>query len=76
MRFTFDPAKNERNVAERGLSFALVEELEWETAVIRVDARRDYGETRLRVFGLLRGRLHVAVISPRPGGEVRVISLR
>ena len=34
MRFTFDPAKNERNIAERSLSFELASALEWNTALI------------------------------------------
>jgi uncharacterized protein (DUF4415 family) len=37
MRFTFDPAKNERNMAERGLSFEPASELEWDTALIVED---------------------------------------
>jgi uncharacterized DUF497 family protein len=75
LRFTFDPAKNERNIAERGLPFELAAELEWETALIIEDSRRDYGETRLRVLALLHGRLHAAVVTPRKN-ELRVISFR
>ena len=37
MRFTFDPAKNEKNIVERGLSFALAAELDWEAAFIVED---------------------------------------
>jgi uncharacterized DUF497 family protein len=33
MRISFDAAKNERNIAERGLSFERVADLEWEYAV-------------------------------------------
>jgi uncharacterized protein len=50
MAFTFDPEKNARNVAERGLSFDLVERLEWETAIVVEDTRRNYGEIRLQVW--------------------------
>jgi uncharacterized DUF497 family protein len=75
MRFTFDPAKNERNIAERGLSFELASELEWDTALIVEDTRRDYGETRLRVLAPLHGRLHAVVVTPRRG-DLRVISFR
>lgn len=39
------------------------------------DLRRDYGETRLRVFGMIDSRLHVGVITRR-GDVTRVISLR
>ena len=39
------------------------------------DARKDYGERRLRVLGHIEGQLHAAVITAR-GDAVRVISLR
>jgi uncharacterized DUF497 family protein len=41
MAVTFDPEKNARNIAERGLSFERVADLDWETAVIAEDTRRD-----------------------------------
>ena len=75
MRITFDPAKNGRNIAERGLSFALVADLEWETAVAREDTRRDYGERRVRLLARLGKRLHVAVVTYRDDA-VHVISFR
>jgi uncharacterized DUF497 family protein len=65
MAFHFDPAKSARNVEQRGLASDLVEQFEWETAVIVVDDRRDYGEVRLRVFALLNDRLHAAVVTRR-----------
>jgi len=40
-----------------------------------VDDRRDYGETRLRAFGLLDARLHALVFVETAGG-IRVISFR
>jgi len=39
MRITFDPAKNARNIAERGLSFERVTELDWDTAMVAEDTR-------------------------------------
>ena len=75
MDISFDPAKNAKNIAERGLSFELVANLEWETALAEEDNRRDYGERRVRVLGLLGKRLHVAVITMR-GTTVQVISFR
>jgi len=35
MRFTFDPAKDARNIAERGLSFERAADLEWDSALIK-----------------------------------------
>jgi len=75
MRISYDPAKNQRNIAERGLPFELVKELEWETAQTQEDTRRDYGERRLRVLALLGDRLHMAVVTQR-GDALHVISLR
>lgn len=75
MHITFDPAKNEKTIRERGLSFELVADLEWGTAVSVEDTRKDYGEKRVQVTGLIHGRLHVAVITRR-GDSVHVISLR
>ena len=75
MAITFDPEKNARNIAERGLSFELVERFDWQTAEVKQDTRFDYGEVRLQVFALLDGRLHVAIVTPS-GNDLRVISLR
>jgi uncharacterized protein len=65
MAIIFDPAKNAKNIAERGLSFDLVERLDWHTALIKEDTRKDYGEPRLQVWAMLGSRLHVAVVTPR-----------
>jgi uncharacterized protein len=75
MAITFDPEKNARNIAERGLSFERVAELDWDTAMIAEDSRCNYGEPRLLVMALLDGRLHTAVVTPR-GEDLRVISFR
>jgi uncharacterized protein len=75
MAVTFDPDKNARNIAARGLSFERVAELDWDTALIAQDARRDYGEARLLVMARLDGRLHAAVVTPR-GEDLHVISFR
>lgn len=75
MRLTFDPAKNARNIAERGLSFERVAELDWETAVSQEDTRKDYGETRIQVLAFLGSRLHAAVVTIR-ADALHVISFR
>jgi uncharacterized DUF497 family protein len=75
MAVTFDLAKNAKNIAERGLSFERVAELDWDTAVIGEDTRHDYGEPRLLVMARLDGRLHAAVVTPR-GEDLHVISFR
>lgn len=72
---TFDQAKSDKNIRERGLSFERAGKFDFLTAVYSVDARRDYGEVRRRALGLLDGRLHALVFVETPKG-FRVISLR
>jgi hypothetical protein len=72
----FDEAKSTKNLKERGIGFERVAEMDLGAAVTVEDARTDYGERRVRLFGYIDGRLHVAVITYR-GDKVRVIrSLR
>ena len=76
MRYVeFDPAKNATNIAIRGLSFELVEQMEWATALMEEDTRKAYGERRFQVLGFIGERLHAVVFPPRDG-MVHVISLR
>lgn len=75
MEIEFDPAKSEKNIRERGLSFERAADLDFETAVFRIDDRRDYGEMRIRALGFLDGRLHALVFTETDAG-IRVISLR
>ena len=70
-----DSRKERRNIAERGLSLDLAEQLDWATALIWEDKRNDYGERRYCVLGLIEDRLHSVVFTPR-NGKPRVISLR
>ncbi|WP_248094823.1 BrnT family toxin [Pseudomonas fragi] len=75
MRITFNPAKNARNIAERGLAFTQVLDFEWSAALIVKDERFDYGESRYQALGFIGGRLHVVVFTPRDDA-VHVISFR
>lgn len=75
MRIRYDPAKNERNMMERGLSFEQVREFEFETAVIRINEHMDYQEARYVALGFLQGRLHVLCFVEEPDG-ICVISFR
>jgi len=72
---SFDPAKNERNIAERGISFEVAEQFEWDTALIVADLRQEYGEPRFQALGFIAGRLHAMVFTPR-ADKIHVISLR
>lgn len=75
IKFEWDEAKRRATLAASGLDFAVIEGLDWSTAVILPDDRRDYGEPRLRIMGLIGGRLHAVVVTPR-GETLRIISLR
>ena len=75
MNIEFDAAKSERNAQERGLPFDMAERFDFDTAVIRPDTRRDYGEPRYQAFGLIDNRLYFLAFSLR-GNAVRVFSLR
>lgn len=71
----FDPAKDEINKRKHGVSLADAGLIEWETAKIIEDDRKDYQETRYQGLGMIGGRLHFITFTFR-GNAMRVISLR
>jgi len=75
MRVSFDPAKRERTLAERGLDFedaALV----FDGVTVEIeDRRKNYGERRIICYGMLEGRLVVIGYTPR-GSARHVFSMR
>lgn len=73
MAIVFDPDKDEANQLLHGLSLARAADFEIEAYV--TDDRKDYGEVRIRAFGLLDGRASCLVFTMRDG-DVRAISLR
>lgn len=73
MKVEYDPAKNARNVRERGLSFERAAEFDFETANIWLEDRG--GETRRVAAGYLDGRLHILCYLRLPDA-IRVISFR
>jgi uncharacterized protein len=75
MRLTFDPNKNNLNIAKHGVSLALAEELDWESALIWPDERKDYGEIRMIALALLGTRVFNVVFTER-GDTRRIVSLR
>lgn len=75
MDITFDPAKNERNIRERGLPFERAADFEFATALRFIDRRHNYGEVRHVAFGYLDERLHVLCFIETETG-IRVISFR
>ena len=75
MKVQYDPDKNRWNIKERNLSFEQVIDLEWDTAQIIEDSRKDYPEQRFVAMAFLYERLHVLCFTPIEGG-IRVISFR
>jgi uncharacterized protein len=75
VRITFDRAKREHTLAERGLDFEDAI-LVFEGVTVEIeDRRRDYGEPRILCFGLLAGRIVVVGYTPR-GSARHVFSMR
>ena len=75
MRITFDPAKRDKTLQERGLDFADAE-IVFEGVTLEIeDKRLDYGESRVICYGLLIGRMVVVGYTPR-GADRHVFSMR
>lgn len=75
MKITFDPAKRDATLANRGLDFADAGEIFTGPHASEPDDRQDYGEVRHVTAGYLAGRLVVVVWTPRDGTR-RIISMR
>jgi uncharacterized DUF497 family protein len=74
-RFTWDERKRAANLRKHGVDFAIAERFEFDTALIVVDDRKNYGEVRYRAIGMIDDRLHVLIFTAR-GALTRIISLR
>lgn len=75
MPISFDPAKSEKNAAERGLPFDAAEDFDFDTAIIRQVTRFAYPERRFQAIGALGDLVVMLVLTPTADG-FRVISLR
>lgn len=75
MLITFDPAKRDKTLAERGLDFRRAAELFDGIHLTRADDRRDYGEQRFITAGRLDQRIVIIVWTAR-GRARRIISMR
>jgi uncharacterized DUF497 family protein len=75
VRITFDPAKRDRTLAERGLDFADADLVFAGVTVEMEDTRKNYGEPRIICYGLLAGRMVVVGYTPR-GARRHVFSMR
>lgn len=75
MDISFDPAKRNDTLANRGLDFADAGEVFDGPVFEQDDDRFDYGERRIITVGLLRDRMVVLVWTPR-GAARHIISMR
>lgn len=76
MEFEFDPEKDARNREKHGLSLGDFSGFDDDfDVVVLTDDRRDYGEERFRVFGMVDGKPHSLAFTVR-GTAMRLISFR
>ena len=75
MRIEFDLAKDISNQSKHGLSLSLANELDWEAALVWVDERFEYGETRMIALAPKTELLYYVAFVDR-GNVRRIISLR
>jgi uncharacterized DUF497 family protein len=75
MRITFNAAKRDRTLVERGLDFVRAREVFEGMTVTTDDIRLNYGEHRCVTVGYLDGRAVVVVWTAR-GHARRIISMR
>ena len=75
MRVEFDAAKDASNQAKHGFPLGLASELDWDAALVWVDERFDYVESRMIALAPKSEILYCVAFVNR--GEVRrIISLR
>ena len=76
MEFEWDDTKNSACFMRRGFDFAYAVRAFLDPHRIMVqDRRRDYGEGRYRLLGMIDGRVYLVVYTVR-GSAIRIISAR
>jgi uncharacterized DUF497 family protein len=75
MYIEFDPAKDVANQTKHGVSLSVASELDWEAALVWIDDRFEYGETRMIALAPKTEILYYVAFVDR-GEARRVISLR
>jgi uncharacterized protein len=72
----FDAVKDAANWSKHGLSLGAAAEFDFTAAVITIDDRFDYGETRYRAFSYMGGQGRCLVFTAAGPAKIRVISYR
>lgn len=75
MRIEFDSAKDVANQTKHGVSLSVADELDWEAALVWMDDRFEYGETRMIALAPKTQTLYYVAFVDR-GEARRVIGLR
>ena len=75
MAITYDPAKRDATLRERGLDFKHAAKVFAGWTIDIPDLRREYGENRINTVGYLDDRM-VIVCWTRRGRDRRIISMR
>ncbi len=75
MRIEFDPVKDVANQTKHGVALSMAGELDGEAALVWIDDRFEYGETRMIALAPKTGILYYVAFVDR-GEARRVISLR
>jgi len=73
--YAWDERKRASNLRKHGIDFAIVQNFDFETALVLRDDRKKYGEERYRAYGTIKVRLH-ALVFTRRDERIRVILLR
>jgi len=76
MEFTCNKAKNERNIAERGLSLLASRAMFTDKIVVYEDIRKQYPEKRFVGLNFIEGRLMVVVFCTPNANQIHIISFR
>jgi len=76
IRIEFDQNKNNWNIRERNISFEMVYDFDFTTAIRAEDKRKNYGEQRIVAHGFIEERLYVLCFKPLGENYIRIISLR
>jgi uncharacterized DUF497 family protein len=75
MAITYDPAKRDWTLRERGLDFDAAAKVFAGWTLDIPDLRRAHGEPRINSIGYLHGRMVIVCWTPR-GSDQRIISMR
>lgn len=75
MDYEWDSRKAAANRRKHGVAFGIIEDFDWDTALVIPDDRRDYGEPRWLALGMIGNRLYSLAFTIR-GDRIRLISLR